>query len=123
MLYPNRYHVFAILLLLCSSCFHRNEVKLVSKNFEFEIDQQQNLVFAFDKDLAPDSVIDKWDSVPYIAFTPAVQGKFKWTSRKEILFSPLAGFHPSTDYTAELKNSIFRYNSSLVFSGKKTIPF
>lgn len=107
-----------------SSCLHRNEARLVTKNFEFEIEQQQNLIFTFDKDLVPDSMTGNWDTIPYIVFTPAVQGKFKWNNTKELMFSPLSGFRPSTDYTAELKNSITRYSGkSYSLSIRKSIPF
>jgi len=113
-----------VLLLLFFSCNRKNEVQLVSKNFEVEVDQQQNLVFTFDKDLVGDSLTGEWDSVKYISFEPAVEGKFKWNNSKELLFSPLRGFSPSTDYTAELTGSITsRSAAPYTFSGKRTITF
>ena len=74
-----------------------NEIQLVTKNFEAEVEQQQNLIFTFDKDLVPDSLTGMWDTVPYLAFTPEVKGKYKWNSSKELMFSPLSGFLPSSD--------------------------
>jgi uncharacterized repeat protein (TIGR01451 family) len=113
-----------VTILLLSSCSRRNEVHLVSKNFESEVDQQQNLIFTFDKDLVGDSLTGQWDSIRYITFTPAVEGKFKWNSSRELLFSPLMGFKPSTDYTAEISRNITsRSTVPYTFSGKRTIPF
>lgn len=84
---------FAILLsiFLLGSCLNKkNELSISSKNFEEEIALQQNLQFTFDKDLYPDSLLQRWDSTAYIVFTTKVQGMFKWNSSSELVFSPLA---------------------------------
>ena len=115
---------FLALLLLLSSCSRKNEVRLVSKNFESEVDQQQNLIFTFDRDLIGDSLTGQWDSIRYISFVPAVEGKFKWNTTRELLFSPLTGFRPSTDYTAEFASIITsRSTTPYNFSGERKIVF
>jgi alpha-2-macroglobulin len=92
-------------LFLCA-CQNRNSLK-VKSNFEDEIEQQQNLVFSFAKDIYPDSLLHKWDSTAYIEFTPKVRGSFQWNSSSELVFSPAEGFLPATDYTAVFTKEIF----------------
>jgi len=124
MIKKNLSAVILLSSLFLSSCFHKNDVHLVTKNFEFEVEQQQNLIFTFDKDLVPDSLTGNWDTLSYITFVPEVQGKFQWTSTKELMFSPLSGFRPSTDYTAELRSIIAsRSGKGYSLSMKKSIPF
>ena len=90
-------------LFFCISCnTTKNELTVAYKNFEGEIEQQQNLVFAFNKDIYPDSLLQLWDSTDYIEFNPAVKGMFKWNSSSELMFSPSQGFQPGTEYTATL---------------------
>lgn len=95
--------------LLFSSCLSRNEVSITERNFGDEIEQQQNLIFSFDKDLVPDSLLKNWDTIPYIRFIPDVKGKFIWNSKRELVFSPVIGFRPSTGYKAELTDRLLRY--------------
>lgn len=107
----------AISAAFVASCSKKNEVTLANKNFESEIELKQNLVFTFDKELAPDSLIDRWDSTQYIAITPQVKGLFKWNNKKELLFSPDKGFEPSTDYIASLTKNIVKHQK--VYSVKE----
>ncbi len=103
-------NIFIILIAAyATSCINRNEVRLVSRNFEAEIEQQQNLVFTFDRDLVPDTVTGRWDTLQYISFTPAVNGRFKWNSKREIMFSPVNGFRPSTEYKAYITPQILKF--------------
>ena len=94
--------VVSLLLLSCSG----NRLKLDDKNFEEEIELQQNLVFNFNQDLVPDSMINVWVEDAYITFTPEVKGKFKWTAKDELIFSPDISFLPSTDYKAEFTEQL-----------------
>src|ERR1700678_2408692 len=91
-------------LFLCActffACNTKSDLQLVSKNFEDEVELQQNLVFLFNKDLCPDSLLNVWDSTEFIEFSPEVKGQFKWTSSNELTFSPADGFQPGTEYTA-----------------------
>jgi hypothetical protein len=91
----------ALLLAACGG----SSVKVVDKNFEKEVSRQQNLLFTFNKDLAQDSLLGKWDTTAYIRFSPAVRGKFKWVSKNELLFSPEVGFQASTRYSAEIQDN------------------
>src|SRR4028118_947648 len=95
----------APLWLACSS----NKVEVRNRNFAEEIAQQQNLIFTFDHELVADSLVGRWDSATYVAFEPAVRGKFKWTAANELMFSPDLGFRPSTDYRATLTEDVLRH--------------
>ncbi|MBJ6117940.1 alpha-2-macroglobulin family protein [Pontibacter sp. BT310] len=104
---------FIIIVALVSSCKGKSdELLLESRNFEQEIMREQNLVFKFDKDVMPDSLLNNWDTIPYITFRPAVPGQFKWTAPNELVFSPARPFAPSTNYQAELTNNLLRHSKT-----------
>ena len=93
-----------LLLFLLTAC-GGNQVKIINKNFDSEVSSQQNLLFTFNKELAQDSLLGKWDTTAYIKFYPNVRGKFKWVSKNELLFSPEVGFQASTRYKAEFQDN------------------
>jgi len=104
-----------ILVLTCisQSCrSKKNELRVEHQNFEQEIEQEQNLVFTFDKALVPAEQLQKWDTINYLNFIPAVKGRFKWTAPDELVFSPLQPFAPSTDFQAELTANLFRHTTT-----------
>lgn len=104
--------LFIFTTLLFSSCSIGDEVTMTSKNFEDVIEVQQNLSFIFSEDLAPDSLLNQWLTEEYISFTPAVKGKFKWTSKNELTFSPDIRFGESTDYKTTFTEKLFSHLSS-----------
>lgn len=88
-------------LLIIVSCKPGKEnLKIISQNFTDEIQQQQNLVFRFNKPIVPDSMINQWDTANYILFTPQVKGMYRWSAANELTFSPLQPFAPATVYKA-----------------------
>ena len=90
-------------LFFCISCnTTKNELTVSYKNFEGEIEQQQNLVFAFNKDIYPDSLLQSWDSTDYIEFNPAVKGMFKWNSSSELMFRHHRVFNPAQNIPQHL---------------------
>ncbi len=89
-------------LLFTASCGNRNEVKLLNTNCKGEVAAQQNLVFQFNKDIYPDSLLNNWDSTTYIEFEPRIAGSFRWSSSSELVFSPQKGFQPAKEYKATL---------------------
>ena len=106
------------------SCINKNEISVTKRNFETEIEQQQNLIFTFSRDLVPDSMLNTWeDTVGYIKFSPEVKGRFKWSSANELIFSPIAGFSASTDYECELQNRICRHLNGSKLGEAKTFSF
>ena len=95
-------------LLLIGSCSLRNTISVTDRNFGEEIETRQNLVFKFDSDLVPDSLINIWDSTEYILLKPEVKGMFKWNNQRELVFSPSSEFKPATAYTAELTPNLLK---------------
>jgi len=68
-----------------------------------EIDPYANLVFTFDEKVVDEGQQNRWDTTRYVTFEPAVRGKFKWTGDRELTFSPLEPFRPSTVFKANLR--------------------
>ncbi len=100
--------LLTIFLLVSWGCSSFNDIKVTDTNFKnAAIAEKQNLVFHFNKKLYPDSLINgKWDTTYYIEFEPKVLGSFKWNSGDELVFSPRAGFRPSTEYKAVLTSKL-----------------
>ncbi len=107
-------------LFFAQSCGNRNGVEVSSRNFDTEVDRQQNLQFTFSKDVYPDSLLQQWDSIPYIEFQPAVRGMYKWNSSSELQFSPAEGFLPGTEYTAKITRQILKRSKKPYSLGKET---
>lgn len=86
----------------------KNLVEVQKTDFKEEIATQQNLKFTFSQDLVADNKLNLWDTTSYLSFTPKVKGKFKWVSKNELIFSPVKGFQPSTDYKATLQDALVK---------------
>ena len=96
------------IFLLFVSC-QKDSVKLTGKNFESEVPTVGNLVFNFDRTIAPDSVLDFWDTTAYITFEPKIEGRFKWTTQTELVFSPYNELPASTEFHATLNKTITKF--------------
>jgi alpha-2-macroglobulin len=119
-----RFIAFIAFCYMASCSLNKSAVKISDRNFSDEVELQQNLVFTFNNDLAPDSLLNAWEDAAYIKFTPEVKGKFKWSSKNELIFSPDMGFQPSTDYNAELTDLVFRHSGKgLKLAGEKSFAF
>ncbi|MEJ8755391.1 alpha-2-macroglobulin [Pontibacter sp. H259] len=104
---------FILIVALLASCKgNSDELLLESRNFENEIAQEQNLIFKFDKAIVPDSLLNHWDTIPYISINPKVPGQFKWTAPDELVFSPSRPFSPSTNYQAELTDKLLQHSKT-----------
>ena len=106
------------MFIVALSCGSNNEIKVVDKNFDDEVESFQNLIFKFNQDIAADSLLDVWTDTKYVEFKPDVKGRFKWKGKNELIFSPLEPFKPATPYRAllgsELENiSAGKYSVSL----------
>ena len=104
------YAIMLIGYLFLCSCHGKSDLEVISKNFESEVELQQNLVFQFSKDLVPDSMMNAWDTAAYLDISPAVKGMFKWNSTNELAFSPAEGFQPGTEYTATLTKLLLKHS-------------
>ncbi|RPD47004.1 alpha-2-macroglobulin family protein [Hymenobacter sediminis] len=97
----SRLPLLVLLALLCA-CSKSGSDATSDPNGE-EIDPYQNLVFQFADAVASPEQQDRWDTVQVVKFEPAMRGKFKWTSDRELIFSPSTPFKPSTAFTATLR--------------------
>jgi len=109
-----------VLLQACNSGSYQLQV---TQNFDPEIEQQQNLEFSFNKDLLPDSLLNRWDSTAYLEIEPKVRGLFKWNSTNALTFSPESGFQPGTEYTARLTDKILMHSKKKYSMDKGPIHF
>jgi len=98
--------VVAIFLSACN----RNVVKLDYTNAKGEVPVLGNLVFRFSNSLMKDSLLNEWDSTEYVSFEPSIQGRFRWESPDELVFSPAKPLSPATSYKAKLGNEVLRYS-------------
>ncbi len=107
--------LFSVLFGLLMGCggekgSGENEVILAETNFESgTIGKFQNLLFTFNKDIGPDSLLGLWDTTQYLKISPEVKGKFKWSSPTDLVFSPDHGFKPSSDYTVTVTDSVLKF--------------
>lgn len=93
------------------ACSKLPVLTVLDKNFGEEISIQQNLIIRFAENIVPDSLVGKWLETPYLKISPEVKGKFKWNAPNELVFSPVIGFQPATDYTAEITDKIFLHTT------------
>ena len=104
--------LFAMLVVALASCSNFNSLKVKKTNFDDEVLKVQNLVFTFNKDVISDSgLMNKWDSTQYINFEPKIPGKFMWTGKSELTFSPFGELLPASAYKAMLTTELGRYNT------------
>ncbi|RYE25817.1 MAG: alpha-2-macroglobulin family protein [Sphingobacteriales bacterium] len=116
------YHFFLICcLLICACRSSKNQLQISSTSFQQEVALQENLTFSFNKDIYPDSLLNKWDSTAYLSFEPSVKGMFKWNSSSELMFSPDKGFLPGTDYTVKVTNKILHKSKKKYSIGDSTV--
>ena len=105
-----RYLSLLLLLSLCTtfSCSKKTDTEqdAAAQAAGEEIDPYQNLVFNFDAPVVPAGQAGRWDTTRYVQFEPAIRGKFKWTNEgRELVFSPLEPFRPSTMFSASLQTA------------------
>jgi alpha-2-macroglobulin len=98
--------LFSILLASCGRS--GDTISVTSMNFGNEVALQQNLMFTFSDYVVDEDVVGVWTDQELIAFSPPVAGRFRFTTTRELIFSPVTGFVPGTDYTATLKDDIVR---------------
>lgn len=116
-----RYRFLPLLLVLLTATFSCSKKTAEEQAAETaqgdgeEIDPYSNLVFTFDEKVVDEGQLNRWDTTRYVTFSPSVRGKFKWTGDRELTFSPLEPFRPSTVFNASLR-------SQAMPSGKQKLP-
>ncbi|NVO30787.1 alpha-2-macroglobulin family protein [Hymenobacter lapidiphilus] len=91
-----------VLLALLGFACSRSEEGATDPNGA-EIDPYQNIVFQFADAVVGPEQLDRWDTTRVVAFEPAMRGKFKWTTDRELVFSPNVPLRPSTAFIAKLR--------------------
>ncbi|MBT8390908.1 MAG: hypothetical protein KJO48_03995 [Ignavibacteria bacterium] len=100
-------------LIFFISCGPSNTVKIDSFSPKGEVEKLTNFVIEFSEDLAPTDMQDKWLDEEFATFSPAIAGKFKWTSARTLVFSPDTPLEPIQNYSVTVnKNVLFNTNLS-----------
>ncbi len=93
-----------IAMLLLIACQSSNSVKLVSSNISKVLNKNAQLGFYFDQSLVPDSLQNTWIDRNFLEFSPQVEGKFRWTDDRSLLFVPDNPLETSTNYSLKFTN-------------------
>ncbi len=93
--------IFVLITLILASCSVK-QIDFEAKNFSDEVQPLQNLTFKFNTKMVDEKVLNQWQSANYLKFEPNIQGKYKWTSSNELVFSPVIPLLPSTKYKVKL---------------------
>ncbi|MBO2009685.1 alpha-2-macroglobulin family protein [Hymenobacter negativus] len=106
MLAKYRFLPLLLVLLAAASCSKKTAQEQAVEAAQTdgdEIDPYSNLVFTFDEKVVDEGKLNRWDTTRYVTFSPNIRGKFKWTGDRELTFSPLEPFRPSTVFSAALR--------------------
>lgn len=110
------------LVALLASC-NKNKVNLIETTAKEEVPSLGNLSFTFDKNLAPDSVLGKWDTTNYVEFTPAIAGRFRWENANELIFSPEADLPPATTFKGCVTDAVLNFNKKYSLGKVEALNF
>lgn len=118
-------HSLCIITTLCIALFscNKNQVSLEFTNAKGEVPQLTNLVFRFSKAMIPDSLVNGNETAQYINFEPEIQGRFRWESADQLVFSPLKPLQPATTYKAHFARPLFKYSKYNSIATKKQVTF
>jgi uncharacterized protein YfaS (alpha-2-macroglobulin family) len=108
--------------LLFTAC-KRSSVDLSFTNAKEEVPRLGNLVFRFNRSLAPDSLLNNWDSTEYVSFEPAIHGRFRWEAPDQLVFSPAGELAPATEYKASVRSEVLRFSKFNDMRGAENIAF
>lgn len=95
-----------VLLFACN----RQSVEIESTNAKGEVPRLGNLYFRFSDALAPDSLLNVWDSAAYVSFTPSIRGRFRWEQPDKLIFSPAEPLPPATTFKAEINDEALAHS-------------
>src|SRR5436190_22092408 len=111
------------LITLFAACKNKSQLNVTETSFKEEVPLLGNLTFTFNKDLAPDSVLNLWDAGKYIDFEPAISGKFMWANPSVLIFSPEASLTPATTYKGTFTKELTKYHKVYSVDGMDEISF
>ena len=115
--------LYLLLMLLVFDSCSRNTVNLSYTNAKDEVPVLGNLVFRFNQSIAPDSLLNQWDSSVLVSFDPAIQGRFRWERPDQLVFSPAGPLKPATSYKASVNNSVLQHTDFNDITGADKIQF
>lgn len=117
-------YLLVLMAVVLASCTNQRTIRVKKTNFDPEAQRGQNLVFTFNHELITDSaLLNKWDTTTYIQFEPKIKGRFMWTGKSEITFSPSQLLAPSTDFKATLTDALLKYSKKKPGVDGKALPF
>jgi len=96
--------ILLISILFLPKC--SESIKLSRDGFSEIVPLGGNITFNFNRDIVPDNKLNVWDTAQYIVFDPPLYGKFKWKTKRELVFSPYHYLRPSTSYQANFNPSV-----------------
>ncbi|RLD68817.1 MAG: alpha-2-macroglobulin family protein, partial [Bacteroidetes bacterium] len=91
-------------LLFLPNC--TNTVQVSRSAFKNAVPLGGNIKFTFNQDIVPEDKLNVWDTTQYIIFEPAIYGKFKWKTKRDLVFSPYHFLRPATGYKATFNDEI-----------------
>jgi hypothetical protein len=114
--------ILAIFLVNGIATIFDRGIKLISMNPSGEIGVKSNLSFVFSADVVENEAVGTTTGDELIKFSPAVPGRFRWISRRELKFLPETPFLPSTNYTAEIKPDLVKIKEKYL-AKRQTVSF
>lgn len=96
--------ILILISLVLSNC--SESIKISRKGLSEIVPLGGNINFSFNQDMVPDDKLNVWDTAQYVVFDPPLYGKFKWKSKRELVFSPYHYLRPSTQYKASFNESV-----------------
>lgn len=112
----------ALFLIVGVSTIFDRGIKVVSMTPSGEISIKSNLDFVFSSDVIEEREVGTITIEELVKFTPAVPGRFRWISQRELRFLPETPFQPSTDYTAEVKPAVVKIKEKYL-ARRQTLNF
>jgi len=110
--------ILAIIILV--SCGTGNRLEITSFEPTGKVERLTTFTIAFDRNIAPDSLVERWTDIEFIRFSPSIAGKFKWSDNRTLIFSPDVALMPMTKYSALPTNKLL-FGSDLSFSSDEYI--
>jgi hypothetical protein len=111
------------IVLLPACLLFSGKVKVVSINSGETVELYQNLSVKLNQDICPEERLNEWDTLKYFAIDPPVFGRFLWTNKNELTFSPSMGFAPATEYSIKLNPDAFAALSGKLFVSDAVMKF
>lgn len=99
------YFLFAAAIIL-QSCGGGTSVSVDEFSPLGEVENLTTFTVEFSENLAPVDSQNVWLEDEFIKFDPPIQGKFKWISPSELIFSPDQPLDPIQQYTAEITDKV-----------------